>query len=198
MYMTPRQALWHSRRTGTSPPPVTLRRRTPRDCWARASITDVDSCRNRTSTLIRGNGSFIRLLVLPPARLLLRTCRRGPKGRMRRAENHRELIAHHRSTQGAQTAIDSIRPGFALENFVRGGKCVTLDDLLSPSPPRALPDGTNFDRCQTAWTWQLVAAQPGSSSNSMTEKLLIYGPWRGLTYDCPAFRQPVVRRRPGP
>ena len=158
-----------------------------------ASVLTVSSYPNRTSPVIRGKWVLENLLECAAAASAARCSRASTKrgSASRRACGSRwKSTAPIRCAPRCHTKMDPL--GFGLENFNAIGQCRTTDGKFPIDASGTLPDGRTFK--SAVELENLLAAQPQSFAECVTEKMLTYALGRGLErYDKPAVRQIVTR-----
>ena len=157
-----------------------------------ASVLTVSSYPNRTSVVIRGKWVLENLLNAPPPPPPPDVPSLDEKG-LGVTVSLRQQMEIHRANPVCASCHTKMDPlGFGLENFNAIGKYRTTDGKFPIDSSGTTPDGRSFK--SAVELENLIAAQPQSFAECVTEKMLTYALGRGLeTYDKPAVRQIVTR-----
>jgi mono/diheme cytochrome c family protein len=156
-----------------------------------ASVLTVSSYPNRTSVVIRGKWVLENLLNAPPP---------PPppdvpgldENKLGVTASLRQQMEIHRANAVCASCHTKMDPlGFGLENFNAIGKYRTTDGNFPVDASGTLPDGRTFKNAVELES--LLASQPQSFADCVTEKMLTYALGRGLErYDQPAVHQIVT------
>ncbi len=161
-----------------------------------ASVLTVSSYPNRTSVVIRGKWVLENLLNAPPPPPPPDVPSLDEKG-LGVTVSLRQQMEIHRANPVCASCHTKMDPlGFGLENFNAIGQYRTADGKFPIDSSGTLPDGRSFK--SAVELENLLAAQPQSFAECVTEKMLTYALGRGLErYDKPAVHQIVTRLAAG-
>ena len=157
-----------------------------------ASVLTVSSYPNRTSVVIRGKWVLENLLNAPPPPPPPDVPSLDEKGLGVTASLRQQMEIHRANPVCASchTKMDPL--GFGLENFDAIGRYRTAEGKFPIDSSGTTPDGRSFR--SAVELENLLAAQPQSFAECVTEKMLTYALGRGLErYDKPAVRQIITR-----
>ena len=155
-----------------------------------ASVLTVSSYPNRTSVVIRGKWVLENLLNAPPPPPPPDVPSLDEKGLGVTVSLRQQMEVHRANAVCASCHVKMDPLGFGLENFNAIGKYRTADGKFPIDSSGAMPDGRKFN--SAVELENLVAAQPQSFAECVTEKMLTYALGRGLErYDKPAVQRIV-------
>jgi cytochrome c551/c552 len=183
--------------TGSDFRRVTLTEETRRGLLGKGAILLVTSHANTTSPVLRGKWVLENLMGSPPPppppnvpALKETAAGAAPRTMREQMEQHRQNPA----CINCHLTMDPI--GFAMENFDVVGTWRTKSEAGIPlNTADRLADGTQIDGVIALRN--AILARPDVFVQTLTQKLLIYGLGRGLTYaDMPAVRR-IVRESDG-
>jgi hypothetical protein len=157
-----------------------------------ASVLTVSSYPNRTSVVIRGKWVLENLLNAPPPPPPPDVPSLDEKG-LGVTVSLRQQMEVHRANPVCASCHTKMDPlGFGLENFNAIGQYRTSEGKFPIDASGTTPDGRPFN--SAVELENLIAAQPQSFAECITEKMLTFALGRGLeTYDKPAVRRIVTR-----
>jgi hypothetical protein len=161
-----------------------------------ASVLTVSSYPNRTSVVIRGKWVLENLLNAPPPPPPPDVPSLDEKG-LGVTVSLRQQMEIHRANPVCASCHTKMDPlGFGLENFNAIGQYRSSEGKFPIDSSGTLPDGRSFK--SAVELENLVAQQPRSFAECVTEKMLTYALGRGLErYDKPAVQQIITRLAAG-
>jgi hypothetical protein len=154
----------------------------------KGAVLMVTSHVDRTSPVVRGKWVLDNLLGTPPPPPPANVPALEETGNSLQPHSVRERLEQHRANPNCATCHRLIDPlGFALENFDAVGAWRTKDEGLPIDASGELIDGTKIDG--VAALRQAITSRPDTFVRTLSEKLLVYGLGRSLSY----HDMPVVR-----
>jgi hypothetical protein len=153
-----------------------------------ASVLTVSSYPNRTSVVIRGKWVLENLLNAPPPPPPPDVPSLDEKGLGVTVSLRQQMEIHRANPVCASCHVKMDPLGFGLENFNAIGKYRTDDGKFPIDASGTTPDGRSFKSAVELES--LIAAQPQSFAQCVTEKMLTFALGRGLE----AYDQTAVQR----